>query len=108
MIGRSEGGVRAERLGLTEDVGERDVRERRHRPLDQLHGRGRRAVGDRLEGAEVGAREVGMVEDALQHGRHEEDRRDSVPRDQAQPLARVEAGLDHRRASGLECAQQTE
>ena len=39
--------------------------------------------------------EVGMVEDALEHRRHQEGRRHPVLLHQAQPLSGVEAGLHH-------------
>ena len=108
VISGRERGVGTERLGLPEDVGERDVRERGHRALDELDGSRGGAVVDRQQSAEVGPLEVGMVEDALEHGRHEERRRDPVLRHQAEPLSRVEAGLDHRRPARLQRTEQAE
>ena len=50
-------------------------------------------------------REVGMVEDALEHGRHEERRRHPMLLHQAQPLAGVEPRLHHIGVARVEGAE---
>ena len=72
MIVWQQSRVGAQGLGLTKHVGERHMRQRGHRPLHQRDGRGRRPVGDGGQRRQVGAGEVGMVEDPLQHRRHHE------------------------------------
>ena len=56
-----------------------------HRPADQVHRGGRRAVAERLDRGQVGGLEAGVIEDAAEHGGDHESLRHPVPLHQVEP-----------------------
>ena len=99
MVGAAHRRRDAGALGLPVELGEH-----RADPLDALDEPGRRhrrgAVHDRLQRRQVGALEVGVVEDGVDHRRHEQPERDALVGGLGEPLRRVERPHQDHRAAG--------
>ena len=92
----------AQRLGLPERVDEADTRHGRGEACHQVVGHGACAVRHGLEAGQVCSGEVGMVDDAHEHRRHDEGQLHAVSLDEPEPLTGVEPRLDDERVAADE------
>ena len=75
-------------------------------PADHGRRHRRRAVGDRLQAAEITSAQLRVIDEAGHHRRHEEGVGDPLGLDERQPVGGVELREQHHRAPAVEGAEQ--